>query len=85
MGIKTLYCGLWREWINSEKPPHHMGIKTFTLIPYTNGIKALKNLPTTWGLRRIGHHDLSVESSSEKPPHHMGIKTFADFGDGLDL
>ena len=38
------------DYYHSEKPPHHMGIKT--IIPFfCLGLFALKNLPTTWGLR----------------------------------
>ena len=63
----------------SEKPPHHMGIKTYKdnfelyeLVsekpPHHMGIKTPMN-PTRF--HRLIH--------SEKPPHHMGIKTtFAD-------
>ena len=35
----------------SEKPPHHMGIKTFWNIITFDCKEPLKNLPTTWGLR----------------------------------
>ena len=35
----------------SEKPPHHMGIKTYILEVMEDSVKTLKNLPTTWGLR----------------------------------
>ena len=52
-----------------------MGIKTLRLKRTLSALLALKNLPTTWGLRRSSccyrHHGLT----SEKPPHHMGIKT----------
>ena len=37
--------------IDSEKPPHHMGITTATCFVTANNIATLKNLPTTWGLR----------------------------------
>ena len=57
MGIKT-----WR-WICtiltvniSEKPPHHMGIKTSSSATKFNCAITLKNLPTTWGLRRRSGH-----------------------------
>ena len=53
MGIKTLRDSKTCQWAcTSEKPPHHMGIKTLpasTLRPNN----ALKNLPTTWGLRLL--------------------------------
>ena len=38
-------------------------------------LRSLKNLPTTWGLRRIVLICNKSPSFSEKPPHHMGIKT----------
>ena len=51
MGIKTEgQFILFRFYKHSEKPPHHMGIKT-PLRTDTPKILALKNLPTTWGLR----------------------------------
>ena len=28
MGIKTQYATIWLPLLFSEKPPHHMGIKT---------------------------------------------------------
>ena len=52
MGIKT-----WKKSFNaasstdSEKPPHHMGIKTLILAEMEGIVLSLKNLPTTWGLR----------------------------------
>ena len=53
-----------------------MGIKT-THFKFLYKVRlALKNLPTTWGLRQIAGEVMPV-ISSEKPPHHMGIKTFA--------
>ena len=36
---------------------------------------SLKNLPTTWGLRRLKKPTKRGLDASEKPPHHMGIKT----------
>ena len=36
---------------SSEKPPHHMGIKTIDFFFSPSGGFTLKNLPTTWGLR----------------------------------
>ena len=60
---------------SSEKPPHHMGIKTQTCI----------HLPARKGSEKPPHHmgiktkavEATVVSTtgSEKPPHHMGIKT----------
>ena len=35
----------------SEKPPHHMGIKTLRVNLMVSDLFTLKNLPTTWGLR----------------------------------
>ena len=52
-----------------------MGIKTrnqYQINDYTN---PLKNLPTTWGLRRSGSNGIITRFNSDKPPHHMGIKT----------
>ena len=60
----------------SEKPPHHMGIKTIILIMISAIYDALKNLPTTWGLRLTTACQVETQTNSEKPPHHMGIKTF---------
>ena len=37
--------------LNSEKPPQHMGIKTFGFCSFFQICFPLKNLPTTWGLR----------------------------------
>ena len=60
----------------SEKPPHHMGIKTIRLLGVLRTLVPLKNLPTTWGLRlKYANVFVSRFQSSEKPPHHMGIKT----------
>ena len=77
MGIKT-----WKKSFNaasstdSEKPPHHMGIKTLILAEMEGIVLSLKNLPTTWGLRLNQTIDFCQCVNSEKPPHHMGIKTF---------
>ena len=74
MGIKTKDFAQFGGELTSEKPPHHMGIKTLN----HSGSKsqpALKNLPTTWGLRLRLKRMLSALLVSEKPPHHMGIKT----------
>ena len=52
MGIKTVskpYLVLCARI--SEKPPHHMGIKTRAWQGYFGSVYPLKNLPTTWGLR----------------------------------
>ena len=76
MGIKTLFMRFGgQEFADSEKPPHHMGIKTTVHISTIHHLKTLKNLPTTWGLRRSKSDLIPRASSSEKPPHHMGIKT----------
>ena len=37
------------EMLNSEKPPHHMGIKTSDFSMSFLFVSTLKNLPTTWG------------------------------------
>ena len=52
-----------------------MGIKTLGYSLYQKVLQPLKNLPTTWGLRRCSSDSFSEATSSEKPPHHMGIKT----------
>ena len=52
-----------------------MGIKTKKIRPSYRHEIALKNLPTTWGLRLISFPLAKVSDCSEKPPHHMGIKT----------
>ena len=59
----------------SEKPPHHMGIKMLQQSGNIQLFRSLKNLPTTWGLRRINSLNDICRNNSEKPPHHMGIKT----------
>ena len=51
MGIKTHGLGKFRACCVSEKPPHHMGIKTSHFRLYSTLKQTLKNLPTTWGLR----------------------------------
>ena len=51
-----------------------MGIKTM-LTAKTKCRVPLKNLPTTWGLRRSFGVASATLRVSEKPPHHMGIKT----------
>ena len=75
MGIKTGCPVEWQRILGSEKPPHHMGIKTFLSWGFTRLNCPLKNLPTTWGLRLLKHLLLPLLLNSEKPPHHMGIKT----------
>ena len=52
MGIKTQLFFDSPGSQRSEKPPHHMGIKTSTRLTIGGKISPLKNLPTTWGLRR---------------------------------
>ena len=53
MGIKTGCPVEWQRILGSEKPPHHMGIKTFLSWGFTRLNCPLKNLPTTWGLRHL--------------------------------
>ena len=53
MGIKTDYMDGIALCTDSEKPPHHMGIKTADSCRLAHGQLTLKNLPTTWGLRRF--------------------------------
>ena len=72
MGIKTVQEAYLNPAFYSEKPPHHMGIKT--QVEYHLGISfSLKNLPTTWGLRRIITVNSHKANFSEKPPRHSGI------------
>ena len=52
-----------------------MGIKTITSGLSADKPNALKNLPTTWGLRQDKEAAIRRVMISEKPPHHMGIKT----------
>ena len=52
-----------------------MGIKTKCVHQIASIFLPLKNLPTTWGLRRFKPLVISMVCISEKPPHHMGIKT----------
>ena len=53
-----------------------MGIKTEDINTDISDSLTLKNLPTTWGLRRGTNTMLALlDIRSEKPPHHMGIKT----------
>ena len=52
MGIKTVqFFWFCISRFVSEKPPHHMGIKTGSPSPIDRRREPLKNLPTTWGLR----------------------------------
>ena len=54
MGIKTIVDRNENEMrLHSEKPPHHMGIKTVSASAVLKLNLTLKNLPTTWGLRRL--------------------------------
>ena len=56
MGIKTLDSSTgFLVNLLSEKPPHHMGIKTFFGGISSSFLDTLKNLPTTWGLRQFNH------------------------------
>ena len=75
MGIKTEYGEEFVNIVASEKPPHHMGIKTRQPARQSVGFQPLKNLPTTWGLRLSSSFGSPSATFSEKPPHHMGIKT----------
>ena len=50
-GLRLLKHLLLPLLLNSEKPPHHMGIKTFGFCSFFQICFPLKNLPTTWGLR----------------------------------
>ncbi len=74
MGIKTSSAVIAIMPLRSEKPPHHMGIKTYNQLVYQL-VYPLKNLPTTWGLRLGFREHQPACFLSEKPPHHMGIKT----------
>ena len=51
MGIKTFKLLVNEMACFSEKPPHHMGIKTLRPLCLHAEQLSLKNLPTTWGLR----------------------------------
>ena len=77
MGIKTVSpVSQSISSTDSEKPPHHMGIKTSLHAFDKDAENPLKNLPTTWGLRPIRLIIIAAFACiSEKPPHHMGIKT----------
>ena len=75
MGIKTSLHLSALSGIPSEKPPHHMGIKTYHTMHHLLLHSTLKNLPTTWGLRLMAQVVVPHVRPSEKPPHHMGIKT----------
>ena len=62
----------------SEKPPHHMGIKTiYTLKFCMHLVKTLKNLPTTWGLRRFKKPTCSHWSPLKNLPTTWGLRRFA--------
>ena len=50
-----------------------MGIKTFVTCNDFGHHFALKNLPTTWGLRRHKTNLYPIITDSEKPPRHSGI------------
>ena len=59
-GLRPISSSLGFTRLNSEKPPHHMGIKTNTSV---NGFTftTLKNLPTTWGLRHLCTHLIKTQ------------------------
>ena len=50
-----------------------MGIKTVAVFHVAHPLATLKNLPTTWGLRRIITVNSHKANFSEKPPRHSGI------------
>ena len=51
-----------------------MGIKTNLDVSDILNVSTLKNLPTTWGLkRRIASGISAILFFSEKPPRHSGI------------
>ena len=58
MGIKTRKRAPLLINDYSEKPPHHMGIKTKANVSSSTFDVTLKNLPTTWGLRRTSDSTL---------------------------
>ena len=74
MGIKTSFNNFDCFSDDSEKPPHHMGIKTVQLFRFAICNLALKNLPTTRGLRHVNTQPCGrFYRNSEKPPQHSGI------------
>ena len=85
MGIKTctakhLFC----FGFVSEKPPHHMGIKT-ARVKIVSISFPLKNLPTTWGLRRNVSITIDLVGLALKNlPTTWGLRLF-DFAYHLDF
>ena len=58
----------------SEKPPHHMGIKTLEEGEKVSAILPLKNLPTTWGLRHPIFTEFDVGTPLKNLPTTWGLR-----------
>ena len=75
MGIKTNpSAAMETSTFSSEKPPHHMGIKTNTFLPLYDIHVALKNLPTTWGLRHSNGSLLDHDCALKNLPTTWGLR-----------
>ena len=76
MGIKT-FRSIFNDFdqLCSEKPPHHMGIKTLVNSGFSESSFSEKP-PHHMGIKTSSVRANAQRAiSSEKPPHHMGIKT----------
>ena len=77
MGIKTAAFILTMFFFTSEKPPHHMGIKTKKKIVGNLPYNTLKNLPTTWGLRHdVIYIDGKTYFTLKNLPTTWGLRQF---------
>ena len=75
MGIKTSHLlQYFSSTSNSEKPPHHMGIKTGCPVEWQR-ILGSEKPPHHMGIKTKKIAICLTALHSEKPPHHMGIKT----------
>ena len=60
---------------SSEKPPHHMGIKTKAVEATVVSTTGSEKPPHHMGIKTPHQWLLRFGRISEKPPHHTGIKT----------
>ena len=74
MGIKTWNVSALTLICFSEKPPHHMGIKTDSAYLHYIPLVTLKNLPTTWGLRLFMAAQLSYQKTLKNLPTTWGLR-----------
>ncbi len=75
MGIKTQTKADGLRLVSSEKPPHHMGIKTDFHYLFRVTSSTSEKPPHHMGIKTLADEVAAADIFSEKPPHHMGIKT----------